>query len=154
MSNLTKQDINIMPVMSEEHLALATKAEEVVRTFHKTLCCTQHTLHAGMYSRTLFIPKGTTVVGVIIKVPTTLVINGNLNVFLGGSVKNYDGYHVVAAPANRKQVVHAMEDSYVTLSFPTNAKTIEDAERDMTDESHRLQSREKESFNLINITGE
>jgi hypothetical protein len=61
---------------------------------------------------------------------------------------------VVAAPANRKQVVHAMEDSYVTLSFPTNAKTIEDAERDMTDESHRLQSREKESFNLINITGE
>ena len=154
MSNLQIQDINTMPVMSEEHLALATKAEEVVRTFHKTLCCTQHTLHAGMYSRTLFIPKGTTVVGVIIKVPTTLVIHGNLNVFLGKSVKNYEGYHIVAAPANRKQVVHAIEDSYVTLSFPTTAKTIEDAEREMSDESHRLQSREKGSFNLINITGE
>lgn len=142
-----------IPAMTLKQIDQAKKAEEYIRTFDRVLCATQHTLHAGVYTRTMFIPKGSVAAGVIIKVDTTLILSGKMALYIGEEVTHIDGYNVIAGMANRKQVAYAIEDSYATLLFKTTAKTIEEAEKEMTDEYDRLQSRQSDSINLVTITG-
>lgn len=143
-----------IPAMTLKHIDVASKAEESIRSLDRVQCVTQHTLHSGIYSRTLFMPKGSVVAGVIIQVPTTLILSGKMAVYIGEEVKHIDGYNVVPTLGNRKQVVYAIEDSYATLLFKTEAKTIEEAEQEMTSEYERLMSRSSDSVNLVTITGE
>lgn len=150
---IVKYDTNISP-MTNAQIEIATEAENAIRTELNIIrCCTEHTLHAGIYSRTLFMPRGSIVAGVVIKVPTTLVLCGKMAVYIGDEVKHIDGYNVLTTLGDRKQVVYAIEDSYATLSFRTDAKTIDEAEQQMTNEYERLMSREPESINIINVTG-
>lgn len=112
---------------------------------------TWHVLHGGIYSRMICVKAGEAITGALIKIPTTLTISGSMKVLVGDHVYNVDGYEIVAAPANRKQVMYAISDTYVTMSFKTKALTIEDAEACFTDESHRLISRLPDSINHITI---
>ena len=141
-----------IPSMTKGQIDVAKKAEKFIHTLDKVVCVTQHTIHAGNYSRTLFIPKGSMVAGVLIKVPTTLILSGKMAVYTGNDVAHIDGYSVFTTLGNRKQVVYAIEDSYATLIFKTSAKTVEEAEKEMTDEFDDLQSREENSVNIVNIT--
>ena len=153
--SVVKHIKGLIPSMSDEQYAVGLKAEEWIKDNLPAIkCCTQHTLHDGIYSRTVFLPAGSVVVGVIIKVPTTIAMHGKMAFYIGDEVKYIDGYHVVTAEGGRKQIVYAFEDSHVTLTFKTDAKTIEEAENQMTDEADRLMSRQPESFNLVTITGE
>lgn len=145
---------NCIPAMTLKHIDIASRAEESIKSLDRVQCVTQHTLHSGIYSRTLFMPKGSVVAGVIIQVPTTLILSGKMAVYIGEEVKHIDGYNVITTLGNRKQVVYAIEDSYATLLFKTNAKTIDEAEQDMTAEYDRLMSRSSDSVNIVTITGE
>jgi len=146
---------SLIPAMTSDQHAIGLQAEDWIKANLPLIhCCTQHTLHDGIYSRTVFIPAGAVVVGVVIKVPTTITMHGKMAFYVGDSVKHIEGYHVVTAEGGRKQIVYAFTDSYVTLAFKTNARTIEEAENQMTDEADRLMSRQPESFNLVTITGE
>lgn len=142
-----------IPMMTLKQIEQAKKAEEHIRTLDRIKCITQHTLHAGIYSRTLFMPKGSVVAGVIIQVPTTLILSGKMAVYIGDDITHIDGYNVLPTIGDRKQVVYAIEDSYATLLFKTEAKTIEEAEQEMTSEYSRLMSRCSDSINLEIITG-
>lgn len=142
-----------IPMMNLKQIEQAKKAEEHIRTLDRIKCVTQHTLHAGIYSRTLFMPKGSVVAGVIIQVPTTLILSGKMAVYIGDDITHIDGYNVLPTIGDRKQVVYAIEDSYATLLFKTEAKTIEEAEQEMTNEYSRLMSRCSDSINLEIITG-
>ena len=142
-----------IPMMTLKHIEQAKQAEEHIRTLDRIMCVTQHTLHAGIYSRTLFMPKGSVVAGVIIQVPTTLILSGKMAVYIGDDITHIDGYNILPTIGDRKQVVYAIEDSYATLLFKTNAKTIEEAEQEMTSEYDRLMSRCSDSVNLVTITG-
>lgn len=142
-----------IPAMTLKHIKEASKAEKHIQSLERVNCVTQHILHSGIYSRTLFMPKGSVVAGVIIQVPTTLILSGKMAVYIGEEVKHIDGYNVVPTLGNRKQVVYAIEDSYATLLFKTRAKTIEEAEQEMTAEYERLMSRCSDSVNLVTITG-
>ncbi len=57
-----------------------------------------------------------------------------------------------AASAGRKQAYIAHKDTFLTMSFKTNAKTVEEAEAEFTDDHERLMSRN--GVNKIVITGE
>jgi len=142
-----------IPMMTLKQIEQAKQAEEHIRTLDRIKCITQHTLHAGIYSRTLFMPKGSVVAGVIIQVPTTLILSGKMAVYIGDDITHIDGYNVLPTIGDRKQVVYAIEDSYATLLFKTEAKTIEEAEQEMTSEYSRLMSRCSDSINLEIITG-
>lgn len=143
-----------VPAMTLKQIDDATTAEKHIKSLNRIVCVTQHTLHEGIYSRTLFMPKGSVVAGVIIQVPTTLVLSGKMAVYIGDEVVHIDGYNVLPTLGNRKQVVYAIEDSYATLSFRTEAKTIDEAEQEMTSEYERLMSRCPDSVNLVTITGD
>ena len=57
-------------------------------------------------------------------------------------------YQVLPAEANRKTAYLAIEDTWVTMIFPSDAVTIEDAENQFTDEADRLMSRSNNNLIL------
>ncbi len=114
---------------------------------------TTHHFHAGLYARTIRIPKGVVITGALIKISTMLIVSGHASVFVGGDVIDLRGYNVLPASAGRKQVFLAHVDTDLTMIFPSRAATVDEAEAEFTDETDLLMSRDQQE-NLIIITGE
>ena len=106
---------------------------------------TDHLLHGGIYTRTLHVPAESVVVGALVKIPTTLIIIGKTKVFTGEEWIDLDGYHVIPAQAGRKQIVVTQEATIFTMMFRTEAKTVEEAEMEFTDEHDALMSRKQQN---------
>lgn len=102
---------------------------------------THHLIHAGMYTRTVMVPKGVLITGAQIKIDTTVIINGDVSVYSGGESMNIQGYAVIQGLAGRKQAFLAHKDTYISMMFSTDVTTVEDAEEQFTDEVDLLQSR-------------
>lgn len=113
---------------------------------------TSHRIHARMYSRTILVPAGIVVTAAVIKIATQLTIAGDCEVFLGHEWMRITGYAVLTASAGRKQMARAIGDTFVTMSFGTNAKTIAEAEAEFTDEGDQMWSRR--GINDVLITEE
>jgi hypothetical protein len=105
---------------------------------------TQHTLHAGMYARTVLIPAGVLITGALIKIPTILIVSGHAMMYGCDGPVELCGYAVFSAFAGRKQAFVAVTDTYLTMVFPTKATTVEEAENEFTDEVDLLASRRDE----------
>ena len=102
---------------------------------------TEHFLYAGLYSRTLYMPKNTVIIGAFIKVPTVVSVSGHCIMSTGLKSVELKGYHVFKGSAGRRQAFIAVEDTYITMSFATNAKTVEEAEEEFTAEFNQLITR-------------
>lgn len=142
MNGLAISSMSITDVEVVRTLALHDLQREQVQI------ATHHTIHAGMYARTITIPAGVRLTGALIKRATMLIVNGDVDTNVG----RVCGYHVIAASARRKQAFLAHSDTQITMIFPTNAKTAEEAEAEFTNEADMLFSRHGENF--ITITGE
>ena len=136
-----------------EIVPMTNEAIEKVRIFEAMLATlpqvnieTDHVFHAGVYSRTVMIPAGIAITGVVIKIPTLLIVSGNAIVYIGGESKELIGYHIIKGGANRKQAFFAREDTMLTMIFASNAETIEDAENEFTDEAEMLITRKEKGI--------
>lgn len=133
-----------LPSMTSEAVGMVREAENRMRAMPQINLPVSHSLHAGMYHRTVTIPAGVGVVGALIKIPTLLIVDGHCTVFIGGGEVTLEGHHVLECQPNRKQVFEAHSDTHLTMIFPTQAATVEEAENEFTDESALLQSRKGE----------
>lgn len=105
---------------------------------------TTHTLHAGVYARTVLVPKGVMITGVLVKCDTILVVSGDVLVYVGEDAPvHLRGYMPLACAGGRKQVFIALEDTNLTMIFQSDAETIEEAENQFTDEADMLLSRKQ-----------
>ena len=145
---------SVIPAMSASEIANVTALEKRVLSLPQVEIHTLHVLHAGMYSRTIFIPAKILLTGALIKIPTLLTICGDVLVNLGDEGTRIAGTAVLPASAGRKQVFVTYAATTVTMSFPTKAKTIEEAEAEFTDDTDLLFSRRDPATNTIIITGE
>jgi hypothetical protein len=139
--------------MSEVTIANVRRLEAFVGQLPQTLIPTSHLIHAGMYSRTIMVPAGVTIVGSLMKIPTLLILSGDFVIYIDNEPIELHGYNVFSGNANRKQAGYAIGDTYVTMVFPTSAKTVEEAEEEFTDETHLLFSRNEDAINHVTITG-
>ena len=114
---------------------------------------TEHIIHGGMYSRTIRLKAGEVISGAHYLVPTLVVTDGDCLVSSGDFWVELLGYHVIPASSGRKQIFVARRDTAITMIFRTDAKTIEKAEEEFTDEACRLMSRRSEN-DIFTITGE
>ena len=133
-----------LPAMSLGAVDLVFELEDEVLKRPQIDIPTQHVLHAGMYFRTICMPAGkeeSILTGALIKVPTVLIVCGDVTVFTGTDTVHLTGYNVLMASAGRKQAFIAHKDTYITMAFPTRAKTVDEAEVEFTDEYSRLFSR-------------
>lgn len=142
MNEIALSNVNI-PAMSNYDIAKAYELEKYVGGQPQVNIKTKHSLYAGVYTRTVYIQKGIVAVGALIKIPTTIIVSGKGAVFIGNETVEVSGYHVFSASANRKQAFLALEDSFVTMLFKTEAKTVEEAENEFTDEADRLMTRKE-----------
>ena len=101
----------------------------------------EHTLHAGVYARTAYVPAGTMAVGVELAKDSVLICQGRCRVTSGGEVLEIDGYKVLSGLAGRKSVCATFSDCIFTTIITTDAKTVEEAEAEYTNEVERLQTR-------------
>ena len=143
-----------IPAMSLKSLEQAQNIEGFLSDLPQIEVTTWHTLHAGVYTRTIFMAKNSVISGALIKRSVNLIISGRVVVSIGDNeAVEYDGYTVLTAAANRKQVFIAKKNTYLTMYFATEAKTIEEAENEFTDEGDKLISRKPEGINHVVITG-
>lgn len=134
-------------------LANVRAIEAALREMPQIQVVTHHVLHGGTYHRTIALKAGEAISGCHVIKPTTLTIYGHVTVDSGdGEPITLHGYHVIPASAGRKQAFIAHTDTILTMSLATDAKTVEEAERDFTDEAEMLASRN--GVNHVVITGE
>lgn len=147
-------DVPRIAPMTEAAIDTVRQVEAVVLTLPQVLISTDHVIHAGMYSRTIMVPANTVITGALIKIATMLIVNGDAWVYVGDQSFRVQGHAVLPASAGRKQAFVAVADTYLTMVFPTTASTVEEAERQFTDEAEKLWSRLDTAQNRITITGE
>lgn len=102
----------------------------------------EHFIHAGVYVRTVQIPPEGMITGVEIKIPTIVIVSGTVIVYPSSML--LDGYRVLPAGAGRKQAFFSPTGAHLTMLFATQAKTVEEAEAEFTEEPHMLQTRRSE----------
>lgn len=141
-----------IPATTPEALDIINRVEAEMRTMPQIDLKTEHILHAGMYARTVRLAARVALVSVLIKVPTVLTVNGKCRVFAGDSWHDFDGYQVLPAEAGRKMIYVTFAPTEITMVFPSNAKTVEAAEREFTDDDEMLLSRQC-SGDIVTITG-
>ena len=152
MNQLTSRAV--LPTMTPGAISLARRAERIARSKPQLALSTGHVFHAGMYARTITIPANAMITGALIKRATLLIVNGDCSVFTGDEQPlRLTGYHVLPASAGRKQVFRTYADTSLTMIFPTQAKSVEAAESEFTDETDLLVSHGSDS-DLVVITGE
>jgi hypothetical protein len=159
MKQQNMQDIAItntdsIAKMSQSAIEKVCMFEQLMLTLPQVVMPVTHTLHGGVYSRTLTIPAGVVITGGFIQVPTTLIINGRGTIYANDETMEVNGYKVIVASAGRKQIYSAHEDTTGTMFFATNAKTVEEAENEFTMDAYMLLSRTHEHLNTEIITGE
>jgi hypothetical protein len=133
------------PATDGETVEKIESLESRIREHAQIEFVTEHAFHAGMYARTVRIPAGVVFTTVLIKIPTLLVINGTCDVLCGRTGFRVTGYHVLSAVAPRKQVYITRSAVELTMIFPTQARTVEEAEAEFTDEGDSLLSRVNEN---------
>ncbi len=145
----------VIPPMDARTIARVRQLEDGLLRLPQVPIPTEHVLHAGLYARTVTIPAGVVVTGVLVKRATLLIAQGDVVVFVGGGIgqaapcedvssagkMRLSGYNVVPAAAGRKQAFLAESEVRLTMVFPTAAATIEAAEAEFTDEVEALASR-------------
>ena len=140
--------------MEQWQIDKVRQLEAEILKLPQTKVPTRHVLHAGMYSRTMEVPAQTIITGVLMKIPTLLIIEGHFILLVSGEPKELKGYNIFTGTANRKQAGIAITEANVTMIFPTKAKTIEEAEEEFTDETDLLFSRYPDAENHVTITGD
>ena len=133
MNNLEKINGRI-PAMRQEDIDRVRALEKETLALPQTPLEVSHFLHAGIYSRTVCIPAGSLITGALLKIPTVLVIAGEVTMFVGDRTVSLNGYNVFPAEANRKQVFLTNTETFLTAMFATSATTVDEAEKESTDE--------------------
>ena len=80
MNELITQSVKI-GTMSDYAIDRVRALEEITSAMDQAEITTWHVLHSGMYSRTIKIPEGVLLTGALVKVPTILVVNGDVAVY-------------------------------------------------------------------------
>lgn len=145
---------NRIAAMSDSAIAKVRQLEDRLKGLRQLTLTTDHIIHGGMYSRSLFMPMGSVLTGVLIKVPTILIISGHATIWLDNDRTEVVGYQVFACSPKRKQAFAFHDDTHMTMLFSTDSTTVEGAENEFTNEPDRLMSRSDSAINNINITGE
>jgi len=142
MADVTVQH-PVIPAMDEAAIDNVRQLTAAMAELPQVPIRTEHILHAGLYARTVFVPAGVIITGVLIKIPTLLIVHGDAMVYIGGASLRLEGYNVVPAAAGRRQVFVAESDLHLTMLFASDAASVDQAERQFTDEFEQLVSRKE-----------
>lgn len=117
------------------------KLEAIVGQLPQIDLQTQLLIHGGMVARTIFIPAGTVLTGVLTNLDNISVMVGDITVTTDAGTKRLTGFNVIPAAAWFKRAGIAHTDTWWTTFHHTELTELEAIEREMTDEPENLQTR-------------
>lgn len=117
------------------------KVEEALENMPQVDLGTQMLLHAGVCARSIFIPAGTALVGVLTSVDNVNVVYGDISVTTSDGPKRLTGFNVIPANSGFKRVGFAHSDTWWVTIHKTDKTELEDIEAEMTCEPEKLQTR-------------
>lgn len=137
---LPSEPTHIPPATAEDHAAMDAVAAKMASMGGDVPSAMrlQHVFHAGVYARTLFMPKDTMIVSDVIRIETLLIVSGDVAITNCRSTCRIRGYEVLTGAEMRQGIIRAFEDSYLTMVFATQAKTVEEAEAEFALRPDRL----------------
>ena len=136
--------MTLLPLTPEQNNFLCDLAVYALEHSKEVDIPIEHFIHEGVYYRTCKVPKDVAILGAFIKIPTTVIVSGDCYVTLGNTIGRLKGYNVIKAEAGRRQAFRAVEDTYITMCFKTEGSTVEEAEKEFTDEWMLLTTNRKE----------
>ena len=142
---------DLVPAATPEALETIGHVEAKMRAMPQIHLHTDHVLHAGMYARTIHLAARVAITSVLIKIPTMIVVHGTCRVY-AGEWRDLEGFNVIPASAGRKMIYVTATPTKITMIFPSDAKSVEEAERQFTDDAEQLLSRSCKD-DTITITG-
>lgn len=144
-----------LPAMSQPAIAQVREWTDKARQLPQLWFVTEHLIHKGVYYRTVTLPPGSLVTGVLVKVPTTLILSGEAHVYIGAAKPlHVSGYTVLPAAAGRKQAFAAVTELSMTMCLATDARTVAEAEATFTDELEYLPPLADVDRHRVFVTGE
>jgi hypothetical protein len=132
-----------LPVMGQSEVEKVRQLEKATLELPQAHIPIDHVFHAGMYARTIKMPAGCALTGAQIKLPTILIISGDVLIYGKNGPMHYAGYHVALGQCGRKLAFYALQETWLTMLFPTDATTADEAEMQFTDEYENLASRKE-----------
>jgi hypothetical protein len=147
MAELALHNTSVIPAMSVASVEKVRRLTDLsLKHLPQIPFVTEHRLHAGIYTRTVTIParpfgaKGTVCTGVLVKIPTILILCGDVIVYMGEGEEpvHVNGQRVFLGSPGRKQAFLSNGEYTMTMCFATDAKTIAEAEAQFTDEVELL----------------
>jgi len=91
-----------------------------------------HTFSNGIYTREIFIPKGSFVVGKIHRHEhPNMLVKGSVVMMTEGGVESISAYTSMVSPAGIKRFLYTLEDTIWITVHRTEAKNPEEAEADI-----------------------
>lgn len=102
---------------------------------------TDHFIHAGCYVRTCRISAGVLLTSALIKVPTVVIVSGDVVIRTDGESRRVTGYAVLRGMAGRKVAYYALQDTTITMIYATRNAVPQDCEPEFTDEYEKLLTR-------------
>jgi hypothetical protein len=143
-----------IPALTSKALANVRKLTVLARAQPQTQFVTEHWIHGCIYKRAVLIPVNQLVTGVLIKVPTYLTIVGNVTMYTSKGPVEFNGVNVVPGSIGRASAFLTNSVVWMSMEFSTKAKTVEDAQKEFTDEVDMLVPLSQADAHRIVITGE
>lgn len=143
-----------IPTMGLDAIEKVRALETEARKLPQLAFVTEHLIHKKVYLRTIHLPAGALATGALIKIATTLIIYGEVMVYIDEEAKHFYGYNVLPCSAGRKVAVLAITDIHMTMLFPTEATDVAECEAEFTDEVSLLPPLSNTESHKIVITGE
>jgi hypothetical protein len=102
---------------------------------------TTHCVSGEVYARTIFIPKGVSLVGVTNSKDHINIMCGDITVTTDSGMKRLTGYHMFPTKAGMRRVGYAHEDTCWTTVVHTKETDLKKIEEDITPDYDKLQTR-------------
>lgn len=126
--------MKLAPITAEQNAIMMEILDTCIEQSLEVEIPIEHFVHSGVYYRTCKVPKGAAIMGAYIQIPTTVIVSGDCLVNIGESAERLTGYHVLKAPAGRRQAFKALEDTYITMCLETPHTDVKDCEKQFTPE--------------------
>lgn len=130
--------------------------QEAVGSLPEVDCPLQHLFAPGVYIRTIFIPKGTVIVGKIHKHSHGNILSqGSVSVMTeGGGVEELTGPISMVSPAGCKRAVYAHTDAVWTTIHPTAETDLDKIEDEVIAKDFQEYERfiEGKTMNKLEVT--
>lgn len=133
--------MSTVPACTSDMLKATQALQDFLMQLPQVYLEPEEVLHAGLYVRTVRVPKGVILTGALIKIPTVLIVTGKMVMTVGDKVEVVEGYKVFQGSAGRKTVFESLEDSVITMCFATDAPDFKSALAEVVDEE--LQEKDK-----------